>query len=467
MPIDTARASSTLVSAAVDLSTNIDRILVGDNAIQAVPELLSSHFDDRPAFLVADENTMAVAGARVRDLLESAGHSVELHCYPSNSQLKPSVENAAAIEDGIGGRNMVPIAIGAGVINDLVKYAAYRKGLPFMSVATAASMDGYASGGAPLSKNGFKHTIACVPPRVIVADSHILATAPAPMAGWGYGDLAGKIPAGADWIIADALRVEAMDHDVWSLVHDHLGDWLSDPAGIAKGDSQTLGELLIGLTICGLAMEFHGSSRPASGADHQIAHIWEMQGITHDNMPVSHGACVAIGTLTILALYDWLLTKETISIDISRLVANRPTLQDEISTIHGWFGRGVIADRSIEETKAKYPSDADLTARLEMLVSDWPRLREKLRNHLVPASRMRRMLDAAGVASRPFDIGLSRAHHQETVLSARFIRRRYTLLDLLAETDMLDMAVEEIFSGEALSSHHPDTARANSRQERQ
>ena len=102
MPIDTARASSTLVSAAVDLSTNIDRILVGDKAIQAIPDLLSSHFDDRPAFLVADENTMAVAGARVRDLLESAGHSVELHCYPSSSQLKPSVENAAAIEDGIG-----------------------------------------------------------------------------------------------------------------------------------------------------------------------------------------------------------------------------------------------------------------------------------------------------------------------------------------------------------------------------
>ena len=172
---------------------------------------------------------------------------------------------------------MVPIAVGAGVINDLVKYAAYRKGLPFMSVATAASMDGYASGGAPLSKNGFKHTIACAPPRVIVADSHILATAPAPMAGWGYGDLAGKIPAGADWIIADALRVEAMDHDVWSLVHDHLGDWLSDPAGIAKGDSQTLVELHKGLTICGLSMEFHGSTRPASGADQQIAHIWEMQ----------------------------------------------------------------------------------------------------------------------------------------------------------------------------------------------
>lgn len=450
MPIDTDRASSALVSAAVDQSANIDRILVGDGVIQAIPELLSSHFDDRPAFLVADENTMAIAGARVRDLLESAGRGVELHCYPSSSLLKPSVENAAAIEDGIGGRDMVPIAVGAGVINDLVKYAAYRKGLPFMSVATAASMDGYASGGAPLSKNGFKHTIACAPPRVIVADSQILATAPASMAGWGYGDLAGKIPAGADWIIADALRVEAMDHDVWSLVHDHLGGWLSDPAGIATGNSQTLGELLVGLTICGLAMEFHGSSRPASGADHQIAHIWEMQGLTHKDAPVSHGACVAIGTLTTLALYDWLLTRETISIDISRLVASRPTLQDEISAIQGWFGTGTIADRSIEETKAKYPSDAELTERLESLVSDWPRLRERLRNHLVPASRMRRMLDAAGVASRPADIGLSPAHHRKTVLSARFIRRRYTLLDLLAETDMLEMAVEEIFSGEGL-----------------
>ena len=136
---------------------------------------------------------------------------------------------------------MVPIAVGAGVINDLVKYAAYRKGLPFMSVATAASMDGYASGGAPLSKNGFKHTIACVPPRVIVADSHILATAPAPMAGWGYGDLAGKIPAGADWIIADALRVEAMDHDVCGrLCMIILATGFPIPRGLPKATARHL-----------------------------------------------------------------------------------------------------------------------------------------------------------------------------------------------------------------------------------
>ena len=75
------------------------------------------------------------------------------------------------------------------------------------------------------------------------------------------------------------------------------------------------------------------------------------------------------------------------------------------------------------------------------------------------------MLDVAGVASRLVDIGLSPAHHQETVLSARFIRRRYTLLDLLAEMDMLDMAVEEIFSGDGLSSHYRDTAQTNRVQE--
>ena len=68
-------------------------------------------------------------------------------------------------------------------------------------------MDGYASAGSPLSDHGFKHTVACAPPRILVGDMEIVARAPAEMAGWGYGDLAGKVAAGADWIVADRIPV--------------------------------------------------------------------------------------------------------------------------------------------------------------------------------------------------------------------------------------------------------------------
>ena len=96
------------------------------------------------------------------------------------------------------------------------------------------------------------------------------------MTGWGYGDLSGKVPAGGDWIIADALGIEAIDDVAWPLVQDGLRGWLSHPERIAAGDRAALEGLFAGLTVVGLAMELHGSSRPASGADHQIAHLWEM-----------------------------------------------------------------------------------------------------------------------------------------------------------------------------------------------
>ena len=128
----------------------------------------------------------------------------------------------------------VPVAVGSGVVNDLVKYAAFKAGRPYASIATAASMDGYASGGSPLSQKGFKHTIPCAPPRIIVADLDIISHAPVEMSSWRYGDLAGKIPAGADWLIADTLGVEPLDATAWAMVQGNLRDWLSNPSGLAR-----------------------------------------------------------------------------------------------------------------------------------------------------------------------------------------------------------------------------------------
>ncbi len=167
-------------------------------------------------------------------------------------------------------------------MNDLVKYAAFHLNRPYLCVATAASMDGYTSAGSPLSEKGFKKTLQCRPAKVVLADLDIIAAAPAAMTGWGYGDLAGKVPAGADWIIADALGIEPVDDIAWPMVQGNLRRWLGDPAAIASGDRRAMEGLFAGLTLVGLAMEAHGSSRPASGADHQVAHLWEMEDLSQE-----------------------------------------------------------------------------------------------------------------------------------------------------------------------------------------
>ena len=96
--------------------------------------------------------------------------------------------------------NCILLAIGSGVINELGRYIAFDLKLDYACIATAASMDGYASAGSPLSINGFKKTINCKPAKVILADLDLIASAPQEMVSAGYADIAGKIPAGADWI---------------------------------------------------------------------------------------------------------------------------------------------------------------------------------------------------------------------------------------------------------------------------
>jgi glycerol-1-phosphate dehydrogenase [NAD(P)+] len=361
--------------------------------------------------------------------------------------LKGKVENTDAFLPRLQSQGGVAVAVGSGVINDLVKYAAFQIGKPYLSIATAASMDGYASAGSPLTNKGFKHTIPCAPPRVIVADLGIISNAPKAMSGWGYGDLAGKIPAGADWLIADALCVEKIDTAAWPLVQDNLRTWLANPTGVANGDAATSKALFTGLVMVGIAMEIHGSSRPASGADHQIAHLWEMDAVEYDGRPVSHGTCVALGTLTILSLYEWVLAQDLQDLEAQRVVRHRPRLDDLAAEIRRRFTSPDIAEKTLQETRAKYiEDDLLLRERIERIKRIWPGLRQRLTDYLIPFEEMQAMLQAAGIATDPAAVGIDRAYHRKTLVGSRLIRRRYTILDFLGETGRFDEAVDHIFS---------------------
>ncbi|MBT8363136.1 MAG: sn-glycerol-1-phosphate dehydrogenase [Deltaproteobacteria bacterium] len=435
------------IRSAVAQSKKIDTIVIEHDALRQVPGLLREHFRTSSVFLIADQNTMAAAGNRLQDVLTESGFALTAHVFPATPHLKGKVENTEAFLPRLQTQGGVPVAVGSGVINDLVKYAAFQIGKPYLSIATAASMDGYASAGSPLTNKGFKHTIPCAPPRVIVADLGIISNAPKAMSGWGYGDLAGKIPAGADWLIADALGVEKIDSAAWPLVQDNLRTWLANPAGVANGDPSTSKALFTGLVMVGIAMEIHGSSRPASGADHQIAHLWEMDAVEYDGRPVSHGTCVALGALTILSLYEWLLAQDFQDLEAHRVVRHRPRLDDLAAEIRRRFTSPDIAEKTLQETRAKYiEDDLLLRERIERIKRIWPSLRQRLADYLIPFEEMQAMLQAAGIATDPAAVGIDRAYHRETLVGSRLIRRRYTILDFLGQTGRFDEAVDHIFS---------------------
>ena len=431
------------VTRAVALSRTIESVCIGAGVLREVPLLLERHFA-RPSrvCIVADENTWSAAGGPLEERLVAAGIAVARHVLPGRPRPRPSLELARAIAARLAIDDAIPICVGSGVLNDLVKFAAFELDRPYLCVASAASMDGYASAGAPLSDAGFKKTIACRPARVIVGDLDVITAAPARMNGWGYGDLAGKLPAGADWLVADALGIEPLDDVAWPLVQSELRAWLGAADAIGAAEPAALDGLFRGLTLVGLAMELHGSSRPASGADHQIAHLWEMEHLEHEGEAVSHGACVAIGCLTVTALYDWLLDQDLARIDVAALTAAAPTLDQQAARVRGFFGTGEVASKALIESEAKHLEGAALHAHLERVRQAWPVLRDRLRAQLLPASRLRRWLRAAGAPSAPAAIGVSPQHLRRTVLAAPYLRSRYTVLDLLLHVGLLEPALD-------------------------
>ena len=431
-----------LVAGAVAKSATVSEVLVGRGVLGQAGALFRRQFGDGPACIIADDNTWAAAGAAVEASLRAAGVAVRRHVLGGKPRLKPTVELANSLRDVLAQDASVPVAVGSGVINDVVKHAAFSLKRDYLCVGTAASMDGYTSAGAPLSDRGFKKTIQCRPAKAVLGDLDVIAAAPAEMTGWGYGDLAGKVPAGGDWIIADALGIEAVDDMAWPLVQGGLRGWLGAADAIAAGEPVALEGLFAGLTVVGLAMELHGSSRPASGADHQIAHLWEMDDLKYGGERVSHGACVAVGCVMSLRLFDWLLAQDLTGLDVAGLVAAAPSLEAKIAAVHQAFGPGEIAARAVEEVRAKHVAGDALRARLERVRDGWPALAARLRGQVMPPAQMVDMLHRAGAPAEAAEIGVGRDYLRRTTLNARFLRSRYTVLDLLDECGMLEAAVE-------------------------
>ena len=288
---------ATRITTALSQASDTHTVVIGTDMLAQVHETLRQNFGDQPVIVIADDNTFAVAGRAVDTGLRAAGASVmEPMIFPGNPTLYADFDNVLKLEQQLAATSATPVVVGSGTLNDITKLAAHRVGRQYVCVGTAASMDGYTSFGAAITRDGFKQTMACPAPRVLLADLDVLASAPAQMNATGYGDLLGKITAGADWILADALEIEPIDQRAWPLVQDSLRQWTGQPEKLRSGDQQTIASLFEGLILTGIAMQISSSSRPASGSEHRFSHLWEIQALGHGHAPIPHGFKVGIGT---------------------------------------------------------------------------------------------------------------------------------------------------------------------------
>ncbi len=440
----------TLIEEALTQTTDTKACEIGPGAVAAAATMFCGLFPEAgKAIVVDDVNTKRVAGDAVVAALRAAGVEVAEHTInPDGTWFHATYDKVEEVRDAIAAAGgAIPVAVGSGTINDLVKRGADEIGVRYMVVGTAASMDGFTAANAAITKDGMKQTMNCKAPLGCVVDSEIAAKAPRDMTASGYADLIAKIPAGADWMIADLIGSEAIHPLAWKLVQGPLRDTLSNPSGCASGDEREVRKLCEGLVMSGFAMQAMDSSRPASGTEHQISHYWDMEDLCVDGRPVSHGFKVGIGTIASTATLEFLMEQDLSRLDVeAKVAAWWPDFDAVKATFPSVFpGRPAHVRRAELEFAKKFPSREALRRELTTIRDNWGDLSAKIRAQIMPLAEVREKLAAVGAPTKCEEIGVTRARFRETYAGVPYMRARYFGADLVQRLGLMPTLLDRLF----------------------
>ncbi|MBQ9783492.1 MAG: iron-containing alcohol dehydrogenase [Clostridia bacterium] len=271
---------------------DIDRVEIRAGALSCLPDTLKEY---HRILLVADRNTYPLCGDTVLALL---GDRVESVClFKQEEILVPDEESIAAIEAKITGETDMILGIGSGVINDLCKYTSFYHGLRCGIVATAPSMDGYASSGAAMILKGMKVTHTTHAPSLILGDTDILRNAPMEMIRSGYADIIGKYSALCDWKLSELVNGEYLCPTVYDLVMDRTNRIRALARDIAGRKPEAIRELMETLVLIGVTLTLLSTTRPGSGSEHHLSHYFEITGLLTGQPYFLHGTDVGYSTI--------------------------------------------------------------------------------------------------------------------------------------------------------------------------
>ena len=285
---------------------------------------------------VADENTYAAAGGEAARVLQD--QILRSVIFPARPLLIPDERAIARIQEALEGVEFI-LGVGSGVIQDLCKYVSFDKKVPYIIVATAPSMDGYASTGAAMITDGMKVTYSVGLPLAIIADVNVLKDAPREMIKAGYGDIIGKFSSLNDWKLSALVNGEYICDYIYNGTFDMVKKTMSVAQGIINRDRESVKILMEALVVVGIMISFAGSSRPASGSEHHLSHFFEITGIVKGQEYFPHGIDVAYSTVITAQIRENLLNQ---AFDGVQYVEAQTQKENELNRVYGSVASGCI-----------------------------------------------------------------------------------------------------------------------------
>ena len=363
--------------------------------------------------IVADENTYGAAGEKTVAALEAK--KINKVIFSGKLVLIPDEKAIETVKASLGDADLI-IGIGSGVIQDLCKYVSKFENIPYMVVATAPSMDGYASNGAAMILGGMKETVSAGLPRAIIADTEVLASAPMEMIKAGYGDIVGKYSALCDWKLSNIVNGEYLCDYIYDTTDEMITKTLSTAKGLIERNEESVGTLMEALVIVGIMMSFAGSSRPASGSEHHLSHFFEIVGIVKDEPYFAHGIDVAYSTIVTTEIREE-LTKKAFCDKLYRV--DRTEYENKMDEVYGKVGASCVA---LQDKIGNYAKD-----RVSVYLEKEKEIKELFAS--VPsAKQIEDMLALVGLDKKEYYALYGEEKIQTAIKWAKDLKDRYTVL---------------------------------------
>ena len=311
----------------------------------------------------------------------------------------------------------VIVAVGSGTIHDIARFCAHERGIRFVSCPTGASVDGFCSTVAAMTWYGFKKTLPAVAPEIVLADTEIIKNAPMELVRSGVGDIMAKYTALADWKMAHVLTNELLCEKIYSIMQDAADTVMQSVPGIVRGEESAYADVTYALIMSGIAMQMMGNSRPASGAEHHISHMIEMEPEAFPvKFPAMHGEKTGVGSLIAVREYKRLAKIE----DITPYITDYAPIPEE--HFRKFFGER-LADSLIKENE----NDCLAKVSREKLSASWGELR-RIIDELPTEEYLYGLLEMLDAKRDLASIGVEESELSVLLKNSPLVRNRLTLM---------------------------------------
>ena len=422
-------------------TTAVEHVTIEEGAINAIPGYAKA-YGAKKAFIIGDINTYPLAGDKITAMLEAEGICCTSYIFKER-RLEPDEKAVGSLVLHYDAKSDIIISIGSGVINDISKILAYQTNTPYVIVASAAFMDGYAAGSSSMAIDGVKVTVPAKSPDVIIGDINILSGAPIHMAKAGLGDMLAKYVSICEWRLSNLINGEYYCEEVAEFTRQSLRACVNGAKGLLDRNPESMKMLFEGLINCGKAMDYAGCSRPGGGVEHYFSHIWDMRGLDFGTPTSSHGMQVALGTLNTIKCYQEL---KNITPDREKALAYAKNFDfaDWSEQLRTFVGKGAEAMIALEAKEKKYDLDKH-AARLEVILEKWDDILRIIDEELPSVEEFEAILDSIEAPKTLEEIGLDSSTLAMTCKSTKDIRDKYVLPRLLWDIGELDAVCEKVF----------------------